>query len=48
MKWCPCGDRKARYIMRQYGLTNQKFTRKDFKGNEKNAEFDKPPKEFNV
>lgn len=31
MKACPCGERKARNIMRTYGLTNQKFTRKDFK-----------------
>jgi hypothetical protein len=29
MKWCPCGERKARKIMRMYGLTNQKYTRKN-------------------
>ncbi len=29
MKWCPCGERKARYIMRELGLTNQKYTRKN-------------------
>jgi hypothetical protein len=29
MKWCPCGERKARIIMRSYGLTNQKYTRKN-------------------
>jgi hypothetical protein len=28
MKWCPCGERKARYIMQQYGLTKQKYSRK--------------------
>jgi hypothetical protein len=31
MKWCPCGERKARKIMQQYGLTNQNYTRKDYK-----------------
>lgn len=31
MKWCPCGERKARQIMQQYGLTNQNYTRKDYK-----------------
>ncbi len=31
MKWCPCGERKARKIMQQYGLTDQKYTRKDNK-----------------
>lgn len=30
MKACPCGERKARYIMKEFGLTNQKFTRKDY------------------
>lgn len=30
MKWCPCGERKARLIMQQYGLTNKKYTRKDY------------------
>lgn len=30
MMWCPCGERKARQIMQQYGLTNQKYTRKDY------------------
>jgi hypothetical protein len=31
MKWCPCGERKARYIMQEYGLTEQKYTRKDYR-----------------
>ena len=31
MKWCLCGERKARKIMQQYGLTNQNYTRKDYK-----------------
>ena len=30
MRACPCGERKARNIMSMYGLTNQKYTRKDF------------------
>ena len=30
MKWCQCGERKARQIMQQHGLTYQKYTRKDY------------------
>jgi len=31
MKWCPCGDRKARNIMKRYGLTLSRYERKDYK-----------------
>ncbi len=31
MRWCPCGDRKARYLMKKYNLTQSKYTRKDCK-----------------
>lgn len=31
MRWCPCGDRKARYLMKKYNLTQSKYTRKDYK-----------------
>jgi hypothetical protein len=34
MKWYLCKDRKARQIMTQFGLTNPKYTRKDFKKEE--------------
>jgi hypothetical protein len=34
MKWYLCKDRKARQIMTQLGLTNPKYTRKDFKKEE--------------
>jgi hypothetical protein len=34
MKWCPCGERKARAIMQKYGMTNQKYTRRDYQRNE--------------
>jgi len=34
MKWCPCGERKARELMRKYGLTDQKYTRRDYRRNE--------------
>ena len=30
MKTCPCGERKARYIMKEFGLTDPKYTRKDY------------------
>lgn len=30
MKACPCGERKARYIMKEFGLTDPKYTRKDY------------------
>lgn len=30
MRWCPCRERKARMIMRQYGLTDTKYTRKSY------------------
>ena len=30
MKWCPCGERKARYLMQKYNLTKAKYTRKDY------------------
>ena len=31
MKWCPCGDRKARYLMKKYNLTQSKYIRKGYK-----------------
>lgn len=31
MKWCPCGDRKARSIMKKCGLTLLRYERNDFK-----------------
>lgn len=31
MKWCPCGDRKARSIMKEYGLTLSHYERNDIK-----------------
>lgn len=31
MKWCPCGDRKARSMMKEYGLTLSRYERNDFK-----------------
>ena len=31
MKWCPCSERKARAIMKEYGLTKDKYTRNDNK-----------------
>lgn len=31
MKWCPCGDRKARRMMKEYGLTLSRYERNDFK-----------------
>lgn len=31
MKWCPCGDRKARYLMKKYNLTLSKYVRNDYK-----------------
>lgn len=36
MRWCPCGERKARSIMQEHGLTKQKYARNAFKN--KNAE----------
>ncbi len=33
MRWCPCGERKARSIMREHGLTKQKYARNAFKNN---------------
>ena len=30
MRWCPCGERKARYLMKKYHLTKAKYTRKDY------------------
>ena len=30
MKWCPCGDRKARYLMKKYNLTLSKYARNDY------------------
>lgn len=31
MKWCPCSDRKARSMMKEYGLTLSRYERNDFK-----------------
>ena len=39
MKWCPCGERKARQIMQLYGLTNQNYTRKDYKKKKKQVKW---------
>ena len=33
MRWCPCGERKARSIMQEYGLTKKKYARNAFKNN---------------
>lgn len=31
MRWCPCGERKARRIMQQYGITMEKYIRKSYR-----------------
>ena len=33
MRWCPCGERKARSIMQEHGLTKKKYARNAFKNN---------------
>lgn len=34
MKWCPCGESKARALMQKYGLTKQKYIRRDYRHND--------------
>ena len=46
MRWCPCGERKARSIMQEHGLTKQKYARNAFKNNseeESETEIHKEP-----